>query len=128
MVRHLIICIAITLKFEESTTILNACTKTSGNLLNTLRTVALLILRSNCSTLSVPRGRVYGFLIRSKYPVLFVLLVFPTSYVGTLWVCSIFEVVPLKGISFRHPFGYVCFFDTSIHFDSFSVMDGSEFF
>ena len=37
LVSHLITCIAITGNYQESTTILNACTKMSGNLLNSPR-------------------------------------------------------------------------------------------
>ena len=60
--------------------------------------------------------------------------VFSTSMIGTLWVnnCSGGSFLGIfldqGGFSFGHPFGYVCFLQASVHFDSNSVMDGSELF
>ena len=61
-------------------------------------------------------------------------MVFITSSVGTLWVYNfggdsfLGVFLDQRDLSFGHPFGYICFFEASIHFGSQSVMNGSNFF
>ena len=50
--------------------------------------VTLLCLWILCGILSAPQGTIHGLLASSKSLPLFVLLIFSTSSVGRLWVCS----------------------------------------
>ena len=91
-------------------------------------TVDLLFLLFLCGILLVLRGTIRGLLASCKSFPQFELLFFISS-VGTLWFycCwggSFFRVfLDQNGLSFGHPFGY----SASIHPDSQSVVDESEF-
>ena len=50
--------------------------------------VTLLCLWILCGILSVSQGTIHGFVVSNKSLPLFVLLIFSTSLVGILWVCS----------------------------------------
>ena len=47
--------------------------------------------------LFAPQGTICGLIVRYKSFLLFVLLIFSTSLVGRLWVCSCLDMVPLVG-------------------------------
>ena len=94
--------------------------------------VDLLFILLPHSIFSVLPGTVHG-LSTSHKSSLFVLLVFSTSPVGTLWVYSCYgqsfrSLLKQNGLSFCHPFCYICFLLAFFHFDSQSVMDGSGLF
>ena len=97
--------------------------------------VNLQFILFSCSILSVPRGTVFDLVANSKCPHWFEPSVFSTPSVGKLWVRICWGRFLLFGsfcirvvFYFDHWFQCACFFPASFHFDSQSVVDGSEYF
>ena len=89
--------------------------------------VTLLCLRILYSILSVCRETNYGLLASCTSFPLLVLLIFSTSSVA-VWDGPIsWVLLDQCGLSFDHPFRYMCSLKESVHFCCYSVVNGGEF-